>query len=78
MMLLRSLTARPRLLISTITAVAVFSLLPVSERLPTRLLLAWDTGVVLNLVLTWTMMARSGVGRLRERAFGGGQAPRAR
>src|SRR3954464_15247933 len=68
MIFLRSLTARPRLLVSAIVAVAVFPLLPAGERLPTRLLLAWDAGIVLNLLLTWTMMARSGVNDLRARA----------
>jgi uncharacterized membrane protein len=68
MIFLRSLTARPRLLVSAIVAVAVFPLLPAGERLATRLLLAWDAGVVLNLLLTWTMMARSGVNDLRQRA----------
>src|SRR4051812_34023520 len=68
MIFLRSLTARPRLLVSAIVAVAVFPVLPAGERLATRLLLAWDAGVVLNLLLTWTMMARSGVNDLRQRA----------
>lgn len=64
----RSLAARPRLGLSALVMVAVFAALPGEWRLTTRLLLAWDAGVLLNLVLTWTMMARSGVVRMRARA----------
>ena len=64
----RALLARPRLLIAVVAAVALFPLLPAGERLSTRLLLAWDAGVVLNLLLTWAMMARSDVDDLRTRA----------
>jgi len=40
MMLVRSLMARPRLIVSMMIAVAVFALSPLGERLPTRLLVA--------------------------------------
>jgi len=68
MISVRALLARQRLLIAVVAAVALFPLLPAGERLSTRLLLAWDAGVVLNLLLTWAMMARSDVDDLRTRA----------
>ena len=68
MMLVRSLMARRRLIVSMMVAVAVFALSPLGERLPTRLLVVWDAGVVLHLILAWSLMALSGVKELRERA----------
>src|SRR5215211_2243392 len=68
MTIVRALLARPRLLIAAVVAAAIFPLLPAGERLPTHLLFAWDAGIVLNLLLTWTMMAQSGVNDLRARA----------
>ena len=59
--------ARPRLLTSAAVALAVVLVLPES-RVSTRLLVGWDVGVLLNLVLVWTMMALSSHAALQRRA----------
>jgi uncharacterized membrane protein len=68
MLLIRSLRARPRLLVSIAVAALVFLLAATTARLATRLLIAWDVGVGLNLVLVGTMMARSGIEDMQRRA----------
>lgn len=65
---LRIATARPRLLVSAVLVLATGLLLPGDLRLPTRFLIAWDTGTVFYLVLVCVMMARSDHGTLQRRA----------
>jgi uncharacterized membrane protein len=68
--LLLRLHARPRLIIAMLVAVAVAALLPahVAAHAVTRVLLAWNSGTVLYVVLAATMMARSNPQRMRHRA----------
>jgi uncharacterized membrane protein len=64
------MAARPRLFIATAIAVAVGVLLPsaVEAHLVTRLLIAWNTGACLYVLLAATMMSRSSQQRMRYRA----------
>ncbi len=64
----RAFRARPRLLVSTLVAIAAAVLLPARFALSSRLLLAWDAGASLYLILTFVMMARSAVADMRRRA----------
>ncbi len=58
-----------RLLISVAFGIAVAAALMGTDwRIPTRLLVGWDSGVVLYLVLTYWMMLTSGVPEIRRRA----------
>jgi uncharacterized membrane protein len=66
--ILRIAAARPRLLVAGGLILALGLLLPDSLRLPTRLLIAWDTGIVLYLGLICTMMARSDHDSIQRRA----------
>ena len=68
--LLRIVHARPRLFISGAVAVVVMALLAVAApwRLPTRLLVGWDIGIALYLVLAFHMMVTSTIDRIRQRA----------
>jgi len=59
---------RPRLLGAAIIAVLVFAVLPSSWLANSRLLAAWDIGVVCYLALAWTMAARSSTAKMQERA----------
>jgi len=68
--ILRIIRARPRLAFSAMFGLAVAVVLPSAWWISTRLLLAWDAGVVLYLVLVYTMMARSETGHIRTRALG--------
>jgi uncharacterized membrane protein len=67
---LRLMAARPRLFIATAIAIAVGFLLPsaVEAHLVTRLLIAWNTGTCLYVLLAATMMSRSSQQRMRYRA----------
>ena len=65
---LRSAKLRPRFLFSVAAACAVFAVIPDSERLSSRLLVAWDAGTLLYLGLAAAMMARSGPEMMRQRA----------
>jgi uncharacterized membrane protein len=64
------MAARPRLFIATAIAIAVGFLLPsaVEAHLVTRLLIAWNTGACLYVLLAATMMSRSSQQRMRYRA----------
>ena len=62
------LRSRPRLAAAVVTGMLLLGLLPASWQLSTRLLVAWDTGVLLYLGFAWTMMGRSGVDHMRQRA----------
>lgn len=64
----RALGARPRLLICAGVITVVATAMPGGFALHTRLLLGWDGGVCLYLVLTWRMMLQSDVHQLRLRA----------
>jgi uncharacterized membrane protein len=64
----RAFRARPRLVVSTVVAIAAAVLLPARFALSSRLLVAWDAGAILYLILTFAMMARSQVADLRRRA----------
>jgi uncharacterized membrane protein len=59
---------RPRLLGSALLACIVFAALPFSWLMNSRLLVAWDIGVVCYLVLAWTMALRSTTAQMQERA----------
>jgi uncharacterized membrane protein len=67
---LRLVAARPRLFIATAIAIAVGFLLPsaAEAHLVTRLLIAWNTGACLYVLLAATMMSRSSQQRMRYRA----------
>ena len=66
----RQLRARPRLFIAAAVAVAIGCVLPdmVTEHLLTRLLIAWNVGTMLYVVLAAVMMARSSEHRMKRRA----------
>ncbi|TDR89671.1 DUF1345 domain-containing protein [Enterovirga rhinocerotis] len=63
----RALAARPRLLIAGAFGALLGILVPV-EPLSTRLLIAWDGGILLHLVLLAIMMARATSADLQRRA----------
>jgi uncharacterized membrane protein len=66
---LRTLRARPRLLLSIGLGAAVGLILPGDLRSPTRLLIGWDVGTTLYLILALVMMGRSDVTHIRRRAI---------
>jgi uncharacterized membrane protein len=68
--IVRIVRTRPRLFISIAVGLAAIAILfAVTDwRIPTRLLTGWDIGLALYLVLTFSLMARSDVHRLRRRA----------
>jgi uncharacterized membrane protein len=59
---------RPRLLGAVLVAVLVFAALPSSWPANSRLLLAWDIGIVCYLALAFAMAARSSTAKMQERA----------
>jgi uncharacterized membrane protein len=59
---------RPRLLCAALAAIVVFMLAPDTWQTNSRLLVAWDVGVVVYLALAWIMAARSSPSDMRERA----------
>jgi uncharacterized membrane protein len=64
----RVIRHRPRLFASTVIGIVITLLLPHAWPLPTRLLIGWNAGVGLYLVLAYELMARSDVEHLRRRA----------
>lgn len=56
----RIIRARPRLFLSGLIGLAVMAALPAAWRFETRLLVAWDIGIALYLVLVYELMARRG------------------
>ena len=68
--LVRIIRTRPRLFFSILLALAVIALLfaVTNWRAATRLLVGWDIGIGLYLVLAFSLMARSDVHRIRRRA----------
>jgi uncharacterized membrane protein len=59
---------RPRLLSSALIGVIVYFLLPGAWPVHSRLLIAWDSGVVFYLCVATTMAARSSIGMMQKRA----------
>ncbi len=68
MKLLPSLLLRPRLLVALAAGAALTVLLPGDWRWATRLLIAWDVGTVLYLVLLASTMFTESVDEIRARA----------
>jgi uncharacterized membrane protein len=62
---LRIIRARPRLAMSIVFGIAVMVLLPSGMLTTRRLLVGWDAGVALYLVLVYSMMARAQIGQIR-------------
>jgi uncharacterized membrane protein len=67
--LLRIIRARPRLSISAVVGLAVIAALPSSWWITTRMLVGWDAGIALYLVLVYTLIARSETGHIRGHAL---------
>jgi uncharacterized membrane protein len=67
-LLVRIVRARPRLFASAVFGLTVFPMMPTGWRFATRLLLSWDAGVALYLVLVYHLMAVCHVGHIRLRA----------
>ena len=59
---------RPRLVFAIAAAVACFFLLPAEGRVAARLLMSWDLGVALHLLLTAAMMTRATQASIKKRA----------
>lgn len=62
------LKARPRLVTGVLLGCLAYPALDASYESPTRLLIGWDIGVIFYLTMTWTMMARANVHRMRQQA----------
>src|SRR5258706_12989734 len=60
--------SHPRMLIAAAVGLVAFPLLPGALGVPMRLILAWDLGSVLFLVLVIEMVTRSTAAKLRYRA----------
>jgi uncharacterized membrane protein len=65
---LRPLMLRPRLVIGVLTGLAICFGAPAHWRLTTRLLVAWNSGVLLYIALTTAMMLRDDLDRMRQRS----------
>jgi uncharacterized membrane protein len=59
---------RPRLSLAVLVGLTILLAFPQSLAGPTRAVVAWDAGVGLYLILAWTMMARSSLEQIRQRA----------
>ena len=66
--IVRIVRARPRLFLATALGVALGLVLPAEWRIATRLLIAWDAGVVVYLALAFAIFADADVARIRRRA----------
>jgi uncharacterized membrane protein len=66
--LVRVIRARPRLFLSALCGLVLAFLLPSGLRTPTRLLIAWDFGVVIYLALAFIMMGNADIARIKRRA----------
>jgi uncharacterized membrane protein len=64
----RFLQARWRLLLATVLWVLLVLLLPDGYRLVSRLLMGWDAGVALYLVLVMAMIVNSDTSRVRRQS----------
>jgi uncharacterized membrane protein len=67
--ILRIIRARPRLATSAVIGLIVIAALPSSWWISTRLLVGWDAGIALYLVLVYTLIARSESGHIRGHAL---------
>jgi len=67
--ILRIVRARPRLATSAVIGLIVIATLPSSWWISTRLLVGWDAGIALYLVLVYTLIARSESGHIRGHAL---------
>lgn len=66
--IVRIVRARPRLFLAAALGAVVGFALPTDWRLATRLLVGWDAGVAIYLVLAFQAMASSDIARIRWRA----------
>jgi uncharacterized membrane protein len=66
--LLRVMHARPRLMLSFALGVTVLVSLPSTLRFATRLVIGWDIGVTLYMVLVLSLMGRSHASHIRDHA----------
>lgn len=68
--LVRIIRARPRLFLSALLGLAVIAILALATdwRIATIMLVGWDIGIALYLVLVFVLMRRSDVHRIRHRA----------
>jgi uncharacterized membrane protein len=64
----RVVRARPRLFLAATLGAILGIVLPAEVRLATRLIIGWDTGVAIYLVLAFQAMANADVARIRRRA----------
>ncbi|MBA1155313.1 DUF1345 domain-containing protein [Microvirga mediterraneensis] len=68
MSIINQVRLRPRLLGATLVGILVFAVLPSSWSVSSRVLVAWDLGVVFYLALTGAMAARSSTAMMQNRA----------
>jgi len=66
--MIQHLKSRPRLILATAIGCAVWWLLPDELRPATHLLIAWDVGTALYLMMVVGMIARSDIDKIRSRA----------
>ena len=64
----RPFMLRPRLIVGILAGLVIGLICPVEWRLATRLLLAWNAGVLLYIILTFVMMVRDDLDRFHQRA----------
>jgi uncharacterized membrane protein len=65
---IRVIRARPRLVIAVLLGIAATIAAPAGDRLVGRMIVGWDAGVVLYLVLAFLMFARADVAQIRRHA----------
>jgi len=63
----RAFMLRPRLIIGILAGLFIGLICPADWRLTTRLLLAWNAGVILYILLTFIMMVRDDLDRFHQR-----------
>ncbi|WP_114947001.1 DUF1345 domain-containing protein [Microvirga calopogonii] len=68
MSIINQVRLRPRLLGAALVVLLVFAVLPSSWEINSRLLVAWDLGVVVYLVLAGAMAAHSSTAMMQDRA----------
>jgi uncharacterized membrane protein len=66
--LLKHLDAKPRLLTAILVAALIYFLLPQWMQLSTRILFAWDIGVIIFLSLVWVMMMKATTQKMQRSA----------
>jgi len=66
--IVRVVRARPRLFLATAVGAILAVALPHALPLATRLIIAWDTGIMIYLALVFAALAKSDVARIRRRA----------